>query len=73
MDNQYQSKILMMSHNAKMLENLGVEASIGKANQEACGVGEAEIGNPYDRVFHGLLMMMVVMMPSSPFSFSPFL
>ena len=52
----------MMSPNAKMLENLGVEASIGKANQEACGVGEAEIGNPYDRVFHGLLMMMVVMM-----------
>ena len=63
----------MMSPNAKMLENLGVEASIGKANQEACGVGDAEIGNPYDRVFRGLLMMMVVMMSSSPFSLSPFL
>ena len=60
----------MMSPSAKMLENLGVEAGIGKANKEACGVGDAEIGNPYDRVFRGLLMMML---SSSPFSISPFL
>ena len=63
----------MMSPSAKMRENLGVEASIGKANQEACGVGDAEIGDPYDRVFRGLLMMLVVMMlSSSPFSLSLF-
>ena len=49
----------MMSPSAKMLENLGVEAGIGKANQEACGVGDAEIGDPYDRVFRGLLIMLM--------------
>ena len=49
-----------MSPSAKMLENLGVEAGIGKANKEACGVGDAEIRSPYDRVFRGLLINIMV-------------
>ena len=53
-----------MSPSAKMLENLGVEASIGKANQEACGVGDTEIGNTDDRVFRGLLIMMMIVIKS---------
>ena len=50
----------MMSPSAKMLENLGVEASIRKANQEACGVGEAEIWDTDDRIFRGLLINIMV-------------
>ena len=57
----------MMSPSAKMLENLGVEAGIGKANKEACGVGDAEIGNPYNRVFRSLLMMMVTILTLTVF------
>ena len=46
-------------------KNLGVEAGIGKANQEACGVGEAEIWDTDDRIFRGLLINIMVIISQS--------